>query len=41
MQPALSYTLLDSGLLLRLLADPTLIRREIEAWGLRDCLVVS
>ena len=39
-QPALSYTLLDRGLLLRLLADPTLIRREIEARDLRDCLVV-
>ena len=39
-QPAVSYTLLDRGLLLRLLADPTLIRREIEARDLRDCLVV-
>lgn len=38
--PALVYTLLDRGLLLRLLADPTLIRREVEARGLRDCLVV-
>jgi predicted AAA+ superfamily ATPase len=31
---------LDRGLLLRLLSDPTLIRREVEARGLRDCLVV-
>ncbi len=38
--PALSYNLLDRGLLLRLLADPTLIRREVEARGLRDCLIV-
>jgi len=38
--PAQSYNLLDRGLLLRLLADPTLIRREVEARGSRDCLVV-
>jgi uncharacterized protein len=38
--PALVYNLLDRGLLLRLLADPTLIRREVEARGLRECLVV-
>ncbi len=38
--PALSYTLLDRGLLLRLLSDPTLLRREVEARNLRDCLVV-
>jgi predicted AAA+ superfamily ATPase len=37
--PALSYNLLDRGLLLRLLADPTLIRQEVEARGLRDRLV--
>jgi predicted AAA+ superfamily ATPase len=38
--PALSYSLLDRGLLLRLLSDPTLLRREVEARNLRDCLVV-
>jgi CRISPR-associated endonuclease/helicase Cas3 len=38
--PALSYSLLDKGLLLRLLADPTMIRREVEAKALRDRLVV-
>lgn len=38
--PALGYDLLDRGLLLRLLADPTLLRREVEARGLRECLVV-
>lgn len=40
MLPKLSYTLLDGGLLVRLLSDPTLIRREVEARKLRDCLVV-
>jgi uncharacterized protein len=40
LRPALAYNLLDRGLLQRLLADPTLIRREVEARGLRDCLVV-
>jgi len=40
MMPKLSYTLLDGGLLVRLLSDPTLIRREVEARELRDCLVV-
>ncbi len=38
-QPILSYNLLDGGLRLRLLADPTLIRQEVEARNLRDCLV--
>lgn len=36
---ALSYNLLDQGLLLRLLGDPTLIRKEVEAKGLRNCVV--
>ena len=36
---ARSYNLLDQGLLLRLLADPTLIRKEIEFEKLRDCVV--
>ncbi len=38
-QPALSYNLLDAGLQLRLLADPTLMRQEIVAGNLRDCVV--
>jgi predicted AAA+ superfamily ATPase len=38
--PALSYNLLDSGLLVRLMADPSFIRREVEARGLRNCVVV-
>lgn len=37
--PAASYNLLDAGLRLRLLADPTLMRQEIEARQLRDCVV--
>lgn len=37
--PDLSYNLLDRGLLLRLLADPTLVRQEIEAKGIRRGLV--
>lgn len=37
--PAASYNLLDSGLLLRLMADPTLVRQEIEARRLRECVV--
>jgi predicted AAA+ superfamily ATPase len=37
--PKLSYNLLNLGLFHRLLADPTLVRQEIEALGLRDCLV--
>lgn len=36
---ALTYTLLDQGLLLRVLSRPTLLREEVEARGLRDCLV--
>jgi predicted AAA+ superfamily ATPase len=36
---AASYNLLDAGLRLRLLADPTLMRQEIEARQLRDCVV--
>ena len=35
----LSYNLLDGGLRLRLLADPTLMRQEVEARNLRDCVV--
>ena len=37
--PALSWNLLDRGLLLRTLADPTLLRREVEARNLRNCVV--
>lgn len=37
--PALSYSLLDQGLLLRTLARPTLIREEVEAKNVRDSLV--
>ena len=35
----ISYSLLDQGLLVAVLADPTIIRQEIEARGLRDCVV--
>jgi predicted AAA+ superfamily ATPase len=38
--PSLTFNLLDRGLLLRLLADPTLIRQEVEARSLRDCVLV-
>ena len=38
-EPMLSYNLLDGGLRLRLLADPTLMRQEVEARNLRDCVV--
>ena len=38
-EPMLSYNLLDGGLRLRLLADPTIMRQEIEARNLRDCVV--
>jgi predicted AAA+ superfamily ATPase len=38
--PSLSFNLLDRGLLLRLLADPTLVRQEVEARSLRDCVIV-
>jgi uncharacterized protein len=34
-----SYNLLDQGLLLRLLADPTLIRKEIEYEDLRNVII--
>jgi predicted AAA+ superfamily ATPase len=37
--PALSFNLLDGGLRLRLMADPTLMRQELEARRLRDCVV--
>jgi len=37
--PALTYTLLDRGLLLRVLARPTLVREEVEARNLRNALV--
>ena len=36
---ALGFSLLDQGLLTTVLADPTRIRREIEARGLRDTVV--
>ena len=35
----LTFTLLDQGLLTSVLADPTRIRREVEARGLRDTVV--
>lgn len=35
-----SFSLLDQGLLLRLKADPTRLRQEIEAEDWRDCLIV-
>lgn len=38
--PALNYNLLDGSLRLRVLADPSYIRREIEARKLRNCVVV-
>ena len=37
--PALTYNLLDSTLRLRLTSDPSYMRQEIEARGLRDCVV--
>jgi len=37
--PALSWNLLDRGLYLRVLADPTLLRKEVEGRDLRGCLV--
>ena len=36
---ALTFTLLDRGLLTSVLADPTRIRREVEARGVRDAVV--
>lgn len=36
---SLSYNLLDQGFLLRILADPTLIRKEVEAKKLRNAVV--
>jgi len=36
---ALTFTLLDRGLLTAVLADPTRIRREVEALGVRDAVV--
>lgn len=33
------YNLLDRGLLLRLMADPTMIRQEIDARDLSDCII--
>ena len=35
----ITYSLLDQGLLAAVLADPTIIRQEVEARGLRDCVV--
>ena len=37
--PVLVYNLLERDLLLRVLADPTIIRQEIEARKLKDCIV--
>jgi predicted AAA+ superfamily ATPase len=37
--PAMLYNLLDRGLLLRLMADPTLMRQEVQARRLHDCVV--
>ena len=37
--PALIYNLLDRKLLLRLLADPTMLRQEVEVKKLRDCVI--
>ncbi len=37
--PALVYNLLDRNLLLRLLADPAMLRQEIEARRLKDCVI--
>jgi predicted AAA+ superfamily ATPase len=37
--PALTYNLLEAGLRLRLLADPTVLRQEVEAKELRDCVI--
>jgi predicted AAA+ superfamily ATPase len=36
---ALTFTLLDRGLLTSVLADPSRIRREVEARGLRDTVI--
>ncbi len=38
-EPSLVYNLLDKKLLLRLLADPTILRQEIEARNLKDCII--
>ncbi len=38
-EPSLSYNLLDGGLRLRLLADPTLMRQQVEARNLRNCVI--
>ncbi|MFP4431234.1 MAG: ATP-binding protein [Spirochaetaceae bacterium] len=38
--PAVAYSLLDQRLLLSVLADPSLIRQEIEARRIRDAVVV-
>jgi len=37
--PSLVYNLLDRKLLLNVLADPTILRQEIEARNLKDCVV--
>ena len=37
--PAVSYNLLDNSLRLRLTADPSYMRQEIDARGLHDCVV--
>ena len=36
---ALTFTLLDRGLLTSVLADPSRVRREVEARGLRDTVI--
>lgn len=38
-RPTLTYNLLDSGLRLKLLANPAAMRQEIEARNLRNCVV--
>jgi predicted AAA+ superfamily ATPase len=35
----LSYNLLDGGLRVRLLAEPTLIRQHVQAKNLRNCVI--
>ena len=37
--PAIMYNLLDQGLFLRVRTDPTLLRQEVEARNLSDCII--
>ncbi len=37
--PALVYNLLDKKLLLRILGDPAILRQEVEARDLKDCVI--